>query len=129
MTADLFDLERLHAALDESPGDQATRLVLSDLYEDDGDMVMAAGLRWMAERKVTPRHDKSYDGSPEQWVWATEGPRRASLQLPASTFAALVGGILSHFPEYGSSIRRYPTRRAAEIALCRSIAGLHAASE
>lgn len=48
------ELEALHAALDECPGDQFLRKVLADLLEEQGGP-LAAGYRWLAENGRRPQ--------------------------------------------------------------------------
>ena len=63
MTALLTTADVLHAALDKSCTDQATRSILADWYEDQGDWMAAECLRWLVKHNVRPyyygkEHDK-----------------------------------------------------------------------
>ncbi len=98
---DALDLEAIHRALDLNPSDQVTRRVLADWYEDDGDMVMASGLRWMAARGKRPR----FFG--KEWDWSLSGHHHG---VGIALIVALSG--------MGTS----PCRRAAEETLCRALA-------
>src|SRR5512146_1083560 len=84
-------LDGLHLLLDEKPNDHDTRMVIADLYEEEGDIPRANAWRWLAERKRQPN---LWDGSRETWDWWSNGdrdgrnnfakavPRRAHAAIP-----------------------------------------------
>lgn len=49
----------IEKSLEEAPDNWNARLVLADLYEEEGDMVGAAGQRWQAYNKIHPTRDDS----------------------------------------------------------------------
>jgi hypothetical protein len=113
------DIDSLHATLDADPSDQETRRVLADAYDDAGNAVMADGLRWMAERD---RHPLRIAG---EWEWVQERNERWARAFPSPSdlpawIALGIGGRATE--QYGSVVTSYPTRRAAEEALCRALA-------
>lgn len=108
MTADIDDL---HAALDDDPSDQVTRLVLADAYDDAGDEAMADGLRWIVRDGCAPRCVSAsvyfdLDLGPGDRVWL----------CPPSPGMCRALGVLEDRPSV------HPTRRHAEEALCRALA-------
>jgi uncharacterized protein (TIGR02996 family) len=67
------------AAIDASPDDLTTRLVLADWLEERGLAVAAAGLRWTAEKQRVPARDRkgigkllSGERGPFVWRWTRE---------------------------------------------------------
>lgn len=116
MTTTSQDCEALHAALDLDPSDQDTRRVLADWYEDAGVMVMADGLRWVADCEAFPE----YRPPPSiPWAWRRRGRYEGKhCDVDAPFFDAMPCGDITP----SSPLRVYPSRREAESALCRALA-------
>lgn len=96
-----------HAALDQHPDDAAARLLLAEHLAERGDPD-AAGYRWMAERAKRP-----YSAN---WSWTWGSGTLVPSGLPTAISSALSGGtrpVACYWVEY-------PTRRDAELALCRA---------
>lgn len=114
MTTTDTDLEALHAQLDITPSDQFTRCVLADWYLDAGDMVMADGLRWMAERKRRPINYLVYG-----WLWSNNEYGFVTHRSP-NDIGGPVGPLVVR--EMAAARAKPHSRRAAEEALCRALA-------
>jgi len=114
MTADTRDLDALHAALDADPSDRVTRLALADWYEEYGDDVMAAGLRWMVGFGVRPGRS----GGRHVWRRFGVGYEDRQVFLPDDLFDRLRGQVYPAAEAVGT--KGYRSRRAAEEALCRA---------
>jgi len=131
------DLDALHAALDADPSDQDTRRVLADWYEDAGDMVMANGLRWMAGGDMSSEKPEMWmangprapqkgkrSGRWKGWMWTCRLLSR-DITRPSDLPEAIFRRLRDHTPWPARTARcekTYPTRRAAEEALCRAMA-------
>lgn len=105
------------AALEEDPTSSATRLVFADWLEEQGDP-RAAGYRWMGNNGKYPKEATSLLFIGESWDWWRESAYAIGPSvLPAAVFDKLRGGQTRSASDY----REYPTRRAAEEALCAAL--------
>jgi hypothetical protein len=113
-------LEALHAALDLDPSDAATRQVLADILEDQGDPAGARGQRWQALYGRWPV--RVHSTRPPWRLWRGLEDRRVRDDpddLPGDVFELLAAGA-----EASTSGRYYPTRRAAEADLAQALEAL-----
>jgi ssDNA-binding Zn-finger/Zn-ribbon topoisomerase 1 len=108
-------LEALHAALDADPSDAATRQVLADLMEDQGDPAGARGQRWQAEYGRWPACVPCDDGRGWRWWDAKHSVMDDPDDVPHEVFRALPGAGKKPMAVY------YPTRRAAEADLVQAL--------
>jgi hypothetical protein len=115
-------LEALHAALDADPSDAATRQVLADLLEDQGDRVAARGQRWQALYGKAPRRSPPVSREPcLSWDWWLQpadpwDDAIGKAALPEGVFVALAGTTFACH-----SYKEYPSRRAAEADLAQAL--------
>lgn len=105
-----------HAALDAHPDDAAARLLLAEYLDERGDPD-AAGYRWMGERAKRPHL--------AGWSWGNHpyiGLRLAGSTIPNELLYKLKGGQIERFSRLVWV--EFPTRRAAELALCQAVSEL-----
>ena len=123
-------LRAFYLTLDESPGDVATLLALSDWYDEHDDAVAAECIRWSARRKRWPfRYERagslSVAGADwhEGWYWwGHDDPDRGSdwghpdqCRLPLRLWRQLRhGDPWNHTP---AVFKEYPTVQLAYEAL------------
>lgn len=100
---DLFD--------DRDNSDSDARLLFAEYLDERGDD-RAAGYRWMGERAKWPYCDDYYD---MPYGWHNAGPGTTphcglTWEILEAMDSVIVGGLME-----------FPTRRAAEEALCRAV--------
>jgi uncharacterized protein (TIGR02996 family) len=99
-------------ALNENPYDWDTRLVYADWLEENGDIVLAQGQRWMAQHKKAPRETYFKSGEwtwerPTSWMTNNQMANDPRWKLPAR-----------HRVLWG---RKYKSRKNAEKSLARQL--------
>lgn len=103
------DEDVLNAHLDADPGDAATRLVLSDLLEEQGRLDEAEGQRWLVAVGKWPVRCPC-EGEPKAgwrwWVGWTSDPPEPQHEVPVDAERGMPLGAWL-----------YPTRREAEAVL------------
>lgn len=106
--------EFFQGQLDRQPGDAAARLLLAEFLAEHGDS-RASGYLWMACEDVSPQ----YFRSTRTWDWNDDRDFTLMVAgvIPRELFTLLAGGRRAGVDGY----REYPTRRAAEQALCAAI--------
>lgn len=98
----------LHSYLDENPGDREARLVLSDWYEENDDIVIAKGLRWMVKMNKRPFLTE------KGWCWCYR-KLNSCYSIEYSLWVKLLRAKLC-LSDKGQ--KYYDTRREAEEDLC-----------
>jgi uncharacterized protein (TIGR02996 family) len=72
----MSDEDCLQAHLDAQPGDAVTRLVLADLFEEQGRDDEAKAQRWLAEMKLWPDNDLAPAKQPGWHWWSSARGKR-----------------------------------------------------
>ncbi len=115
------DLARLQKHLDESPHDVPSRLVLADLFEEQGQLDRARCQRWLSRRQKWPDSDlRPFKQTGWHWWSCPDQPKRAR------EHAALPLEVQQQMPR-GEWL--YPTRAEAEAALAAALAKLPATAD
>jgi uncharacterized protein (TIGR02996 family) len=108
------DEAALQAQLDKQPDDAASRMVLADLLEDQGQVDAARCQRWLAERRKWADSDlKAFNLTGWHWWSCPDLPNRFR------EHAVLPEEVQHHMPR-GEWL--YPSRADAEATLARALA-------
>jgi uncharacterized protein (TIGR02996 family) len=100
--------DRLYQHLAAQPDDWATRGVLADWYEEAGEHVPAACLRWMVRRRKRP-----YTSTNGTFHWFN-APRVTTDNDPESDLPEAVYQFLGEASGLEGVFRTYPSLRAAD---------------
>jgi uncharacterized protein (TIGR02996 family) len=115
--------EAFYRQLEEDPDDWATRLVMADWYEDNGEPERAEAIRWQVENKRRPRDGRPHDKR-AVWAWfdfdhyGTTSPSEDPLSdLPHEIYVLLEKADDTDFRQD----RRYVDLRVCEEDLQRAV--------
>jgi hypothetical protein len=114
------DFTHLQEHLDGAPGDAEARLILADLFEDQGDLAAARCQRWLAEHKKWPDADLDAFLLKGWHWWAAPDLRNRSRE-----HAVLPEEVQAHMP---GERWLYRTRSEAEAVLAAALSRLEAAA-